>query len=207
MPIKPQATPAQFSAFKASRSIPQNSALRTRAVPVTSFDLPHIQKLFRDLKRIAKRENLLSLAAPQVGLSFRVFVLDLSNEPKDGELSIIVNPEVLEQSKLKVAADEFCCSLPGFTVSVPRPQEIEVSYQTEQGEHVETSLRGLMARCFLHELDHLEGKMHTDYAKSPLDISERRNTDLISGEGLVTLQKQQQRILKKEIKLQKKLKR
>jgi peptide deformylase len=98
--------------------------------------------------------NGVGLAAPQVGIMKRLFIM--WNEGSS-TMYVCINPKVIKVSKETKVRDEGCLSYPGQKVFVERPTEIRVTYQNFRGTKVTKKLVGLMARCFLHELDHLDG--------------------------------------------------
>jgi len=77
-----------------------------------------------------------------------------------------INPKVIEVSEELIKDNEGCLSFPAFFLKIPRPKWIEVEYTNENGERTQTRLDGLTARCYLHELDHLNGVKFTNYAGS-----------------------------------------
>jgi len=100
------------------------------------------------------------LAAPQVGINKRIFVIDIG----DG-LIVIINPKVLSRKGVH-CLEEGCLSVPEVSILIKRPEKIQVQYQEQNNNVVKKSFEGLMARAFLHELDHLDGKLILDYASS-----------------------------------------
>lgn len=100
----------------------------------------------------------IGLAAPQVGINERIIVADIG----DGPLAL-VNPEVIRKSGFE-SMEEGCLSVPGIEIKVKRPLRILVSYRTEDNASVKKEFSDLMARVILHETDHLNGKLITDYA-------------------------------------------
>ena len=97
------------------------------------------------------------LAAPQVGINQQIFVMDVGEDP-----IVVINPQVLKRSGSQ-CLEEGCLSLPGQVVNVKRPKKILVHYWDVQGKTVEREFSDLLARVFLHENDHLLGKLITDY--------------------------------------------
>jgi len=100
------------------------------------------------------------LAAPQVGINQRLFVMDVG----DGPLAII-NPKITK----KLGADileEGCLSIPEVTIDIERPQQITVKYMDEDGKMIEMTCDELKARVIQHEMDHLDGKLIVDYANA-----------------------------------------
>ena len=96
----------------------------------------------------------LGLAAPQVGWSVRLAIV--SDTGEEDTARVVIDPEIVEQDGA-VAFDEGCLSFPGLTGRVTRSERIRVRYTNLEGERVEEEADGLLARCFLHELDHLNG--------------------------------------------------
>ena len=94
----------------------------------------------------------IGLAAPQIGESFRLFVMLI-----DGRQRWCFNPEIMESSTVLTEYNEGCLSFIGDQCTITRPDWVKVTYQNYQGEAEEHTLAGLEARCFQHELDHLEG--------------------------------------------------
>lgn len=95
------------------------------------------------------------LAAPQIGINKRFFVLDVG----DKIIRKIINPEILEMSEDYTESDEGCLSVPGIYKKVKRAARIKVKYQNENGKELEEEMIGFLAKAFQHEYDHLEGKL------------------------------------------------
>lgn len=108
--------------------------------------------LKNELLTFMKDHNGIGLAAPQVGLSLRLFVMDI-----DGDQQIYINPRVKEYSNNEIVYAEGCLSFPGLSLKIKRPESITAVYQHPDGTQVTEEMHGLKARCFLHELDHLDG--------------------------------------------------
>ena len=113
------------------------------------------------------------LAAPQIGRNIRMFVMaDVT------EQFVCINPSITKSSETTSSYKEGCLSFPGLELSIVRPVDIEVAYYTERGEYVERELRGIKgiwARCFQHEYDHLDGILFTSHvSKIKLDIAKRK---------------------------------
>lgn len=105
-------------------------------------------------------QNGLGLATPQVGLSYNCFVMGL----EDGERFSCFNPKVLESSTEQVKINEGCLSFPGLFLSIKRPTWIIAEFQNEKGDIKVEKFDGILARCFQHELDHLNGRTFTTRA-------------------------------------------
>lgn len=110
------------------------------------------QKTQQDMFDLMVKENGIGLAATQIGLAKRLFVMSV-----DGKHRACFNPEILESSDLLVEFDEGCLSFPGESCKIKRPQSIVARYQDANGDWTTVALDGLEARCYQHELDHLDG--------------------------------------------------
>jgi peptide deformylase len=99
----------------------------------------------------------IGLSANQVGMTLRMFVMG----PKEGPHYVCINPEVVETSKETNRAKEGCLSYPFLWLNISRPNWVDVRYTDIEGNLVERRFAGLLARCYLHELEHLEGKNFT----------------------------------------------
>jgi len=148
--------------------------LRQVAEPVAEVDAS-IQELIEDLFATSAEANGAGIAAPQIFVSLRVFILSIKPSPRypnapDMEPIAVINPEVLWASGEIEKDWEGCLSVPGIRGRVPRPGEIQVRYTTRNGTLVEKKFSGFAARVFLHELDHLEGLTWLDHVEDNLDI-------------------------------------
>lgn len=108
--------------------------------------------------------NGIGLAANQVGIRTRVFVMGSREDPDNG--IAFFNPEVLECTDKIVDLEEGCLSFPGIFVKIRRPTAIKARWQNSKGEYVEGTFEGYECKCFLHELDHLEGITMKDRVSS-----------------------------------------
>ena len=132
------------------------SVLRKKALLVTKFTEKEA-KLFEDMLITMYSFGGIGLAAPQVGVSLQIIVIDIGQ----GAIKL-ANPRVVE-SRGEDKLTEGCLSLPDINVEVKRPAEIVVQGLNEQGEHVEIKAGGLLARAIQHEIDHLKGRLIIDY--------------------------------------------
>ena len=123
--------------------------------PVEKFD-GKLHKLLDDMKETLAEANGVGLAAPQVGILRRVVVVDTGEEMLE-----LVNPELLETSGEQVGS-EGCLSVPGKYGIVKRPNYARVRAYDRDGNEFEVEGEELMARCFCHELDHLDGIVYTE---------------------------------------------
>lgn len=134
--------------------------LRKPSVPVVSFD-DELQRLVMDMIETLYTAPGIGLAAPQVGVNQRLILVDLSVGTKEGELYVALNPEILEPSG-EQSGEEGCLSIPGVTEFVMRPQKVIVRAQDLKGDPWEIEADDLLARCFCHEVDHLDGILFID---------------------------------------------
>jgi peptide deformylase len=131
--------------------------LERPAVPVTQFD-GSLEKLVADMFETMYAANGVGLAAPQIGISWRLCVIDVSGGKDSGAKLVLVNPEVIAKEGEQVE-EEGCLSLPDFRAKTPRPSRATVRAQNLSGEEFSLSGEGLLARAFCHEADHLGGKL------------------------------------------------
>ena len=140
------------------RIIP-DKILRVPAVAVSSFD-SDIEKFVADMWETMYISNGIGLAAPQVGVSKQVVVIDLAEE--GNQKLTLINPVIVGKSG-KIKSEEGCLSIPQFRESIPRAKVIKVSAQTLSGEKFELEADGLLSRCIQHEIDHLNGILFVDH--------------------------------------------
>ncbi len=135
--------------------------LRQKAEPVAKIDA-RVTALLEDMLETMYAAPGIGLAAPQVGIAERIVVLDVG--PKEDPKPIrLINPEVLATAGEVVEAEEGCLSLPNQFAPVKRPGQVTVRFTDETGELREIEADGLLARCLLHEIDHLDGVLFTDH--------------------------------------------
>ena len=131
------------------------------STPWTNTDSIHgyndIERFESDMLMLMKMQNGLGLAANQIGITKRFFAIGHDSFDTFQKPAIIWNPSITKQSKEKVIDLEGCLSFKNIFVKVERPKEIEVQYETTQGETKTATLKGMESKCFQHELDHLEG--------------------------------------------------
>ena len=133
----------------------KDPALHKVCKPVTNFD-GKLHKLLDDMAETLKEANGVGLAAPQVGILRRVVIVDTGEEILE-----LVNPELLETDGEQEGA-EGCLSVPGKYGLVKRPYYAKVRAQDRNGDWFEAQGEELIARCFCHELDHLDGIVYTE---------------------------------------------
>ncbi|NMA92572.1 MAG: peptide deformylase [Firmicutes bacterium] len=137
--------------------------LRRRAQPVKKINGP-VLNLLQDMTETMYHAPGVGLAAPQIGISRRLVVID----PGEEQLLQLINPCILEK-KGEIIDLEGCLSLPGLTGEVPRAEWVAVEYLDPRGKKVRLQAEGLMARILQHEIDHLEGVLFIDKALRMVD--------------------------------------
>lgn len=145
---------------------------KTKKVEKISKDT---QKLLDDMVETMHKANGMGLAAPQVGVSLRVAVVEVpkdaaekSEEEKAGTVQYqLVNPEVVKQSDDTWEHQEGCLSIPGWRGDVERPNKIVVRALDRAGNRIKIEAEGMLARALLHEIDHLDGVLYIDKLVSP----------------------------------------
>ncbi|MCD1257903.1 peptide deformylase [Paenibacillus athensensis] len=141
--------------------------LREEAITVTKFN-SNLHKLLDDMAETMYDANGVGLAAPQIGILKRVIVMDVGNELGLIEL---VNPEVVEKNG-EQTGPEGCLSIPGLQGDVTRPMYVKAKGQDRNGNEVFVEGTELLARCIMHEIDHLNGVLYTDLALRVYDVQE-----------------------------------
>ena len=127
-------------------------------VPTITAD---IDTLLDDMVETMYAAPGVGLAAPQIGVPLRVFVIDVSVGRDPKSLITLINPEWVERDGMQLE-EEGCLSLPGFTATVPRPNHAVVRGVDRQGEPQTVEGSGLLARALQHEMDHLDGCLFLD---------------------------------------------
>ena len=134
--------------------------LHAPAAPVTRFD-DQLQRLIDDMIETMYAAPGIGLAAPQVGVSLRVFVVDLSVGRDRAQLITLVNPEFVQREGTQLE-EEGCLSVPGFNATVLRPSRVVIKgFDREENPQTHEGT-GLLARAFQHEMDHLDGRLFVD---------------------------------------------
>jgi len=151
-----------------------DSVLNKVCRPVTRFD-SRLHLLLDDMADTLAEANGVGLAAPQVGVLRRVVLVDVGEE----DFLELINPEIIEQSGSQTGL-EGCLSVPGKYGVVTRPNVVKVRAQDRFGDWFEAEGEELIARCFCHELAHLEGQLYTEVADRML--TEEELEDLMNSE-------------------------
>jgi len=139
---------------------PQDSVLRQKAKKISIID-SSIQRLIDDMIETMQEANGVGLAAPQVGVSLRVIVLQMPGE----QPMAIINPEVVERTG-EQEVTEGCLSVPGYVGEIKRANQVTVKGKDRQGKRIKIKATGLMAEALEHETDHLDGRLYIDHIKS-----------------------------------------
>jgi len=130
--------------------------LRRKGQPVARIDRD-TRRLIDDMIDTMRAADGMGLAAPQVGVSQRIFVAEL-----DDDVYVLINPRVVRASAETEIGDEGCLSLPGYCGPVERRLRVTVRGQDRRGKPVTIEAEDVLARCFQHELDYLDGILYTD---------------------------------------------
>lgn len=161
--------------------------LRRVAKPITEARRTSLQPLMDQLIQTAQQANGVGIAAPQVGISERLFIVASRPTPRYPhapvmEPTVMINPQIVSHSAERVKDWEGCLSVPGVRGLVPRYQAIAVEYMDRYGQHQHQELTDFVARIFQHELDHLNGILFIDRVESTQDlISEQDYQERIVG--------------------------
>jgi peptide deformylase len=151
--------------------------LKTKAVNITS-DYPELNKLINDMWETMYNANGVGIAAPQIGKSIRLFVIDASPFSEDKEISddeistlknfkkVFINPEIIDETGDEWNFMEGCLSIPNIREDIKRKEKITIKYYNEFFEQIELDLEGLAARVVQHEYDHIEGVLFIDKLSS-----------------------------------------
>jgi len=136
--------------------------LRQKAEPVKEVD-EDIRHLLDDMVETMYDAVGIGLAAPQIGISKRLIVMDCAKDDNPPEIWKMVNPEITRRSDETSKIEEGCLSIPGYNGDVARPAEVDVRYLDSDGNLQEMTATGLLAACVQHEIDHLDGVLFIDH--------------------------------------------
>lgn len=141
--------------------------LREKAKDITP-DYPNLSELIENMFETMYNAEGIGLAAPQVGLNIRLFIVDLEPLAEDNEMykgfkKVFINPQIVEQKGEEVSYKEGCLSLPGLSEAVTRPETIVIEYLDENFKSHRETFSHFFARCIQHEYDHIEGILFIDH--------------------------------------------
>src|SRR6185436_12384058 len=135
--------------------------LRIRAEPVAAVT-PDVVALIEDMKETMYAAPGCGLAAPQIGVSLRLFIVDTAGEDEPSDLRVFINPEIVVRDG-KAIWEEGCLSFPGVHEEIERAAKVTVRATNERGEVVELEAEGLLGVAVQHENDHLDGVLMIDH--------------------------------------------
>ncbi len=138
-----------------------DAKLHLKAKPVNTFD-DNLKELVQNMAHTMYDNNGIGLAATQVNIQKRIFIVDLSKDDELKNLHTFINLEILEKYG-QVDSEEGCLSVPDIYETVKRYEKIKVRYQTLDGTLKEDNFDGMMAICIQHENDHLYGRVFVEY--------------------------------------------
>lgn len=142
------------------------SVLETKAATVTEFDTPELNKLLDDMFDSMYAAKGVGLAAPQIGISQRIAVIDVTVGEDPTQRLVLINPEIIDKDGAQTS-EEGCLSVPGFREQVTRAHKVTIRAQDAKGASFEMTGEDLLARAFQHETDHLNGTLYISHV-SPL---------------------------------------
>jgi peptide deformylase len=137
-----------------------DDVLHAPALPVEAIT-GGVERIVDDMVETMYAAPGIGLAAPQIGMAMRIFVVDLSLGHDPRALLVMINPEFVERDGMQLE-EEGCLSVPGFNATVVRPARVVVKGLDRGGRHCQHEGTGLLARAFQHEMDHLEGTLFVD---------------------------------------------
>jgi len=135
--------------------------LRVHAEAVASVT-PEVVALIEDMKETMYAAPGCGLAAPQIGVSLRLFIVDTASDDEPSDLRVFVNPEIVSR-EAKTIGEEGCLSFPGVHEEIERAANVTVRATNERGESVELTADGLLGVAIQHEYDHLDGVLMIDH--------------------------------------------
>ncbi|HTX35653.1 MAG TPA: peptide deformylase [Bryobacteraceae bacterium] len=136
-----------------------NPVLEREADDVAEFDTPELRKFLDDMFESMYAAKGVGLAAPQIGVGKKIAVIDVSNGEKPEEKLVLINPTIVKVEG-RQEGEEGCLSIPGFREQVRRAKRVTVRAQDAKGQQFEKTGEDLLARAFLHETDHLYGRLY-----------------------------------------------
>ena len=140
-----------------------DAVLHDKANPVDALT-PEIDRLVDDMIETMYAAPGVGLAAPQVGVPLRIFVVDISVGRDPNGLIVMINPEFVLRDGMQLE-EEGCLSVPGFNATVVRPSHVIVKGLDREGREYQQDATGLLARAFQHEMDHLDGMLFVEHLR------------------------------------------
>jgi peptide deformylase len=151
-----------------------NPVLEREADDVREFDTPELHKLLADMFESMYAAKGVGLAAPQIGIGRKIAVIDTSNGENEAEKLVLINPKIVNVEGKQVG-EEGCLSIPGFREQVRRAKRVTIRAQDAKGEPFEKTGEDLLARAFLHETEHLLGRLYiTHISALKRDLMKRK---------------------------------
>ena len=148
--------------------------LEKRGEDIADFDSPELHKLIEDMFESMYAAKGVGLAAPQIGIGKRLAVIDTTTGEDPGQKIVLINPQIIA-SEGSQKSEEGCLSIPTFREQVTRPNKVTVRAQDVSGKFFEMTGEELLARAFLHETDHLNGKLYIGHISAlKRDLIRRR---------------------------------
>jgi len=161
----------------------EDPILRKKALPVSQafFGTPKLKKILRDMSTaLASQDDGVAIAAPQIGVSLRIFVIsgtiiemlypEKTESKKKTKDIVFINPEVIKLSRERETVEEGCLSVRYLYGTIKRAKKARIKAQDENGNKFEIGGSGLLAQIFQHETDHLDGTLFIDKADNLRDI-------------------------------------
>jgi peptide deformylase len=139
--------------------------LERPAEPVIDFDTPELHQFLEEMFESMYAAKGVGLAAPQIGFGRRIAVIDISVGEDPTQKIVLINPQIIH-TEGKQKGEEGCLSIPGFREEVTRGKIVTVRAQNAKGEMFEQTGEDLLARAFLHETDHLYGKLYISHVSA-----------------------------------------
>ena len=139
-----------------------NPVLEREADDIREFDTPELRKFVDDMFDSMYAAKGVGLAAPQIGFARKIAVIDVSNGENPDDKLVLINPRIVK-TEGRQEGEEGCLSIPGFREQVRRARCVTVQARNLKGEEFEMTGEDLLARAFLHETDHLYGKLYISH--------------------------------------------
>jgi peptide deformylase len=151
-----------------------NPVLEREADEIREFDTPELHKFVDDMFDSMYAAKGVGLAAPQIGFARKIAVIDVSNGENPEDKLVLINPTIVKTDG-RQEGEEGCLSIPGFREQVRRARRVTVQAQNVKGEDFEMTGEDLLARAFLHETDHLYGRLYiTHISALKRDLMKRK---------------------------------